>query len=154
MPGGGDDGDLQPADPHGLPVGQVVVTGTDRADRCRGLRREVLGRLGVVLVVMGQERQRDPGASGLDEPQHRLEVLRVQRPRVDDDGVGGPGFEEDPGVRALEGHRAGVRSEHAVRAVAHRSGTPAVTHPATVATALGCQSSDSAALRTPVERPD
>ena len=64
----------------------------DGADRRGGLGREVLGRLGVVLVVMRQQRQRDPSRA----PRRSATPPRGAQgavASVDDDRVGGPGFE-------------------------------------------------------------
>ena len=71
--------------------------------------RELDGRLGVVVVVVGE--QHDPDvAGGLGDG---VEVGRDRRPGVDDDRAAGTGLAQDPGVGAVEGHEVGVGREHA-----------------------------------------
>lgn len=107
---GGDDVDASPArqfDP--LPVGergtahaQPRIDGTHRRIR---LLREPRRRLGMVVVVMGQEDELDPAVAR--EP---LEMRVVGRPGIDHDD--GARSRDDERIGPVEGHRPGVRREH------------------------------------------
>ena len=106
---------LEAADGQDVAVAEVVVAAADGAHPGAGQLGEPRGALGVVVVPVGEHGQGHPGAALLDDAQDGGEVALVERPGVDDDGLGRAGLEQHPGVRAVEGHRPGVGGEHAVR---------------------------------------
>ena len=90
------------------------MTPTDRADARSGQLGEPGGGLGMVMVAMREDGVGDPCAAVGDHAAYPLEVVVVEGTGVDDHRLGGTRLEQDPGVGAVEGHRAGVRGEDAV----------------------------------------
>ena len=125
VPGRRDDPDLQPVDLDDVAVVETLLPKPVRRikgpDAAAQPRREVLRRLGVVEVVMGQEY--DAHVAGLLGD--RVEVGLLGRTGVDHHRAPGTGLAQDPGVGAVEGHHVGVRREHAPSSLAERATGPA-----------------------------
>jgi hypothetical protein len=92
----------------GQPFGAEAMRRIERADVTPGLTGEPGRSLGVIGMPVGEQDQVDPARGG----EYGAQVLLQERTGVDDDRRlrAGP---QDPGVGALERHRARVRREDA-----------------------------------------
>lgn len=63
----------------------------------------------MVAMMVGEDDQRDPGLAAFGGGKHGEQVVIMPWARVDDDrGTGVTRGDDQPGIRAIEGHRAGV----------------------------------------------
>ena len=133
-----DDPQLEAAGGQHVAVAQVVVAAPHRAHPGAGELGEPRGRLGMVVVPVGEHRLGHPGAALLDDAQHGGEVALVERAGVDDDGLVEPGSSSTqvlvpsrvigPGLGASTQCARGVTSPPAQGAVTDGGGV-AVTCP-------------------------
>ncbi|OJF83743.1 hypothetical protein NS14008_37355 [Nocardia seriolae] len=114
MAGSGQDGDAQPRRLDDLTVEQrgavaAQELGGLRAHRGSGGLHQMVDATGVVVVLVGDEREGDVPA-GL--PDQRLGVLAILRTRVHQNVFRGAGCAQQPGIGALQRHSAGIVGQH------------------------------------------
>lgn len=114
--GGRYDPQLQAAERDHVPGRQPLVAQPQRRVQGTHARAGQLGEpggaLGVVRVTVGQQGERDALAGLLGGVDDMAQVALVERSGVDHDGEFGVGLGEDPGVRAVQGHRGRVGRQH------------------------------------------